>query len=175
MAIEIIPKPKVKIPPWLNFLFYFSIVLLIASPFAYFTLDYFLKKTETNLQTLEETLAEQKMPQEIALENRVFDYQKKIEDFSWLINQHLYSSKFFDFFQKICHPKIWFSQISLDLKEYQLVVSGEAETFLVLGQQLQIFKQENLIKSVNLARISMGREGGVDFSFNLLLNPIIFK
>ena len=57
----------------------------------------------------------------------------------------------------------------------KLVVSGEAETFLVLGQQFQIFKQENLIKSVNLARISMGREGGVDFSFNLLLDPIIFK
>jgi len=175
MAIEIIPKPKAKIPSWLNFLFYFSIVLLIASPSAYFALDYFLKKTEANLQTLEETLAKEKTPQEIALENRVLGHQKKTRDFSWLINQHLYSSKFFAFFQKICHPKVWFSQISLDFKASQLVVSGEAETFLVLGQQLQIFKQENLIKSVNLARISMGREGGVDFSFNLLLDPIIFK
>lgn len=175
MAIEIIPRPVKKIPPWQNILFYFSVALLLVSVSSYFGLNYFLEKSERELKDLEETLAEEKISEEIALEERVFNYQKKIRDFSTLIDRHFYPSKLFDFFQGLCHPKVWFSKFNLNFKEYALVVSGQAENFSVLGQQLLIFRQEDRILEVNLPKINIGKQGKVDFTFNFSLDPKIFK
>lgn len=174
MAIEIIPKPAQKLPLWQNILFYISIALLIASISSYFVLDHFFKKAEINFKSLEETLSK-KTPAERVLEARVSSHRKKINNFSQLINQHLYSSKFFDFFQGLSHPKIWFSEFNLNPQDNRLVVSGQAESFLVVGQQILILKQENLIQDVDLSKLSIGETGKVDFTINLSLNPNIFK
>jgi len=174
MAIEIIPKPAQKLPLWQNILFYLSIALLIASITSYFALDYFFKKAEIISNTLEEALTE-KTPAERVLEAEIFGYQKKINNFSQLINQHLYPSKFFDFFQGLSHPKVWFSEFNLNPQDNQSVVSGQAESFLVVGQQVLIFKQENLIQNVNLSNLLIGETGKIYFTINLSLNPDIFK
>jgi hypothetical protein len=175
MAIEIIPKPPVKAPSWQNILFYFSIALLITSVFSYFGLDYLLKKNKIVYQELEEALAREKTAEETALENRVFGYQKRINDFSKLINKHLYASKVFPLLESVCHPKVWFSDFDFSLKDYMVVVSGEAESFSALGQQLMIFEKEPLIKETNLSQLSLGAEGGITFTINLSLSPGAFK
>lgn len=174
MAVEIIPKPAQKLPLWQNILFYFSISLLIASVCSYFVLNHFIKKAETHLADFEETLIK-KTPAEEALETEVLEHQKKIKDFAQLIDQHLYSSKFFDFFQKLCHPRIWFSQVSLNPPDNQVAVSGEADNFVTIGQQMLIFEQESLIKEVNLSQLSIGERGNVTFTLSLSLDPEVFK
>ena len=175
MAIEIIPKPARKAPPLQNILFYFAIGLLLLSIGAYFVLDYFVKKSELTLQDLEETLAREKTEEEIILEKEVFGYQKKVEDFSTIIGQHTYASRFFSFFESLCHPKVWFSKINLDITNHKLIVSGKTDTFLILDQQLLIFQQEELIKETILTQLSIGNEGLVNFTFDLTFNPIIVK
>jgi len=175
MAIEIIPKPAEKIPFWQNFLFYFSFLLLVGSILGYFALDRFIARERMVLEELDEALTRERIAEETALENRVFGYQRKIDDFSQLIDAHLYSSKIFPFFENICHPKVWFSQFGLDFTHYELVVSGEAESFSALSQQIQIFEKEPLIKGVSLSQLSIGREGKVDFAISFYLDPKIFK
>jgi len=174
--IEIIPKPAQKLPLWLNILFYFSIGLLLATILTYFILGRSLKKSDISLKNLEETISHQeKTSEEISLEREVSDYQKKIKDFSLLFFQHRYCSKFFDFIEKNCHPKIWFSQFSLNSKQAEANLSGEAENFTVIGQQFLIFKSSPLVKNINLAQISIGRAGRVNFSLDLSLDPSVFK
>lgn len=174
MAIEIIPKPPAKIPFWLNILLYFSIILLIFSISSYFVLDYYLiKKSEITLQDLEKEIEEKKSEKK-ALEEEILNYQKKIEDFSFLLDQHLVNLNFFNFFEKISHPKVWFSDFNSIPGEAKIKVSGQAESFQVLGQQLLIFKAEPLIENLNLSEISLGEEGKIKFTFNLILSPQIF-
>ena len=175
MAIEIIPKPVRKASPLQNILFYFAIGLLLLSISAYFVLGYFIKKSELTLQDLEETLAREKTEEEIILEQEVFGYKRKVEDFSTLISQHTYASRFFNFFENLCHPKVWFSKINLDMTNHRLLVSGKTDTFLILDQQLLIFRQEELIKETILTKLSIGNEGLVNFTFDLTFNPIIVK
>ena len=175
MAIEIIPKPARKAPPLQNILFYFAIGLLLLSIGAYFILGYFVKKSELALQGLEETLAREKTEEETILEEEVFGYQRKVEDFSTLIGQHTYASKFFHFFESLCHPNVWFSKINLDMTNHKLIVSGKTDTFLILDQQLLIFQQEELIEETILIKLSIGNDGLVNFTFDLTFNPIIVK
>ena len=173
--IEIIPKPAQKLPLWQNILFYFSIAVLIASFLSYFVLDNFLKNSQKILQELGETLAGEKTSSQLLLEGEVFNYQKKIADFSQLLQSHLFTSKTLGLLERSSHPKIWFSQYNLDSTKGILILSGEAEDFSVLGQQLLIFKKEPLIKGLDLSNISIGRKGRVDFTLNLSLDPQLFR
>jgi len=173
--IEIIPKPAQKLPLWQNILFYFSIAVLIASFLSYFVLDNFIKNSQKILQELGETLAREKTGSQLLLEEEVFNYQKKIADFSQLLQNHLFTSKTLGLLERNSHPKIWFSQYNLDSTKGILALSGEAEDFSVLGQQLLIFKKEPFIKGLDLSNISVGRKGRVAFILNFSLDPKLFK
>ena len=173
--VEIIPKPTKEVPLWQTLLFYFCISLIAVMIVSYFVIDHFQKQAEGNLQSLERAIAERTTPREKALEEEVVGYKRKIEDFSSLLSHHQKTSKFFSFFEKLIHPQVWFSDFSLSLKDSRVTVSGTAESFRILGQQLIIFQKSPLIKKTDLSGISIGTEGKIHFTFNLFLAPTVFQ
>ena len=174
--VEIIPKPTPKLPfKWLNILFYFSLILVLFSIFSFFLIDHFQRKAFQTLEDLESTLAREKTPEEVALEKEIFGYQKKINDFSILLESYQPPLNFFPVLEKNSHPKVQFTDFSLNPKNLQAILSGKTESFQTLDQQLSIFKKENLIKDVNLSKLFIGKEGEVEFTLNLSLSPAIFK
>ncbi len=175
MAIEIIPRKAIPLPLWLKILFYILIALLLTTVLSYFILGQFQKKSLTALQNLEEEILKEKTPQKIAQEKEILNYQQKINDFSLILDHHLLPSKFFRFLEKTSHPRIWFSKINLSPREALAIVSGRAETFPVLGQQLQILKKEALVKNVSLAKISLGEKGEIKFTLTISFDPKFFK
>lgn len=175
MAIEIIPKEAAKLPLWQNILLYISIALVLACISSYFVLTYFIKKSDLIFQDLEKALTEARTPQQIALEEEILDYQEKIEDFSSLLLNHKKSSNFFDFLEEIIHPKVFFSEASLNIMGNQVELTGQAESFRVLGEQLLIFRNAKFIKNLSLPEVRIGKEGKIEFNFNISLNPNLFK
>lgn len=173
--VEIIPKPVEKKFNWQDIIFDFLLFLILASLLAYFILSNSLKKAETNLRNLEEALAKEKTAEEIALEKEVFDYQRKIEDFSKLINLHLFPSKFFEFIEKNSHPKIWFSKLNLNPPKKEAELAGQTENFIILGQQLQIFRSHPLARNLDLVKINLGKEGKIDFELKITFDSQLFK
>lgn len=173
--VEIIPKEAPKISQWKNILFYFSLALLIFSVVSYFILDNSLREHQEKMVELKLALVEQVTPEKNILEKEILDYQKKIEDFSQLIRQNLKTSEIFTIIQKNSHPKTWFQQFNLDAKQAQVTLSGQTQSFESLGQQLLIFREEDVVKSANLGGISISQEGRIGFDFSLSLDPKIFK
>jgi len=173
--VEIIPKTIEKSPLWQDILFYFSIGLFLASIFSFFVLDNSQKKAEDSLQNLEQSLSKAGTAGQVNLEKEIQITEKQIDDFSQVLDSHIYPSKIFDFLGKIIHPKARFKQTSLDAVKSEVSVSGEAESLTALQQQIFIFQKEPLIKSFVLNSFSIGEKGKIDFNFNLLLNPQIFS
>jgi hypothetical protein len=173
--VEIIPKPEAKLPIWQNIFLYLSFGLLLMAVLAYFILNVYLDRAETTSKNLEETLAKEKTAEEIALEEEVLDCQRRIGDFSKLIDQHLFSSKFFEFIEKNSHPQVWFSKLDLNPKEGKANLTGETDNFVVLYQQLQILRINPSVKNLNLVGIAIGKEGRVNFGLNLNFDPSLFK
>ncbi len=167
--MEIIPKKAVPLSHWVNILFYFSLVLLVFCIAGFFILSSSIKKSQKSLTDLENVFTSAKTPERIYLEEEVLKYQKKTEDFSKIVREHLETSKVFDLLQKDCHPKVWFSQFNLDSKGNQIGLSGETQSFESLGQQLLIFQGEDFIESVNLEKVSISKEGKIGFSLSLSL------
>jgi len=172
--MEIIPKKTPQIPQWLNYLFYLSVILLILVVAAIFVLDNYINKSKEALSGLDEAIKSERTQERLALEKEVQTYARKIEDFSKIISQHLENSGVFVFLQSNCHPQVWFSQFTLDSLGNKIGLDGKSKSFKSLGQQILIFQEEKLVKSVNLEKVSLNKEGGVDFSLSLILDPQIF-
>lgn len=173
--VEIIPKPIKKIPRWKNFLPYFALALLIVAVLSYYFLVQLEGRSLLTLQDLEERIASIETSEKQTLKSEILAYQNKIDNFSLLLAEHQKSSNFFKIIEDSAHPKVWFKELQLNLEKSQVVVTGFAKDFRVLGQQSFIFKNQESIQEVNLSDLSLGEGGEVEFTFRLFLNPRIFQ
>lgn len=172
--VEIIPKEAPKPSKGLNILFYFVIFLLIFAIGGYFALNNFLQKADKELASLKLNITEVMTPEKIALEKEILSFKDKIDMFSYLIEQHLESSKVFGIIQKVTHPKVWFSNFDFNSRQKTLKVSGKTQNFESLGQQLIILENEETIDNVDLETISISKEGGIEFNLSLSFKPDAF-
>jgi hypothetical protein len=171
--MEIIPKETPKIPRWLDVLFYLSAGLLIFVFISYFLVSQSIKAAAKAEQEIDLKLANE-VSKSADLKKEILTYQKKIKDFSGVINGHKETLNIFGFIEKQCHPKVWFSEFEFDTKDGSVVVSGEAQSFQALGQQMLIFRGQEMITSASLESITMDKGGVISFEISLSLNPLIF-
>lgn len=173
MAIEIIPKPKIKEIPWSDIILTTCLIIFLLCFLSYFVLVYFQTKFQQELSKLENALV--RTSSEKKLEEETLGYKRKIEDFGFLLENHRFPLNIFNFLEKNTHPKVWFSKLNLDLEKNLLTVSGQADNSEVMGQQILIFKKEALIQNLNLSNLSRGKEGKIEFDLQFTFQPQIFK
>jgi len=173
MAIEITPKTQIRKIIWPIIFLIICIVLLLILFISYFYFSESSKKIFQDIQEKERALL--KTPSERLLEKELLAYESKISTFGRLLSGHQETLNVFSFLEQVCHPKVWFNKFDFNSSSKTVDVSGEAENFIALGQQLLILKEAELLKKVNLSGISIGEEGGVDFSLQLTFESQIFK
>jgi hypothetical protein len=174
MAIDIVPKPAEKKSIRGELLFYGSIILVIAAAAAYFVISNSLKNKEKTIESLGQELERLDSLPEAALEEKILAQQEKISDFANLVNGYRHTSNIFNFIENIIHPKILFTNFSVDSVRNIVQVTGSADNFQSLGQQLIIFKRADLVKEVTLSNIAIGNKERILFAFNLLIDPRVF-
>jgi hypothetical protein len=172
--VEIIPR-KVEEDKWQRVLLYSSIFLSVVLSGAYFLLDDLGKKSEIYVEELEARIAKERTAERIALEQENFDYKKKIEAVTPFLEAHVLGSKFFEFLEDNTHPRIFFSKFNLSIEEAKVILSGKTDSFSTLEQQLSVFNQNPVVEGMSLTRVSLNKEGGIDFDLEIFLNETIFK
>lgn len=172
MAIEIIPRVKIKKISWVNIIFYLLLVLVLAFVISYLILIVYQKKLNQELEGIEKALI--RTPEEDQLEKEILNYEQKIKDFGILITAHQFPVKLFQFLEKNTHPKIRFSKFTFDAPNNRLELSGQTPDFEVLGQQMIIFQQQEFVKKIDLTNVSITKDKGIGFSLSINLDPQIF-
>ena len=173
--VEIIPKSIEKVSNYQKKLFYFSIFLFLSLIVSYFILTSLLQKSETLSSNLTETISRGKTSEIISLEKEALNYQKKIQNFFPLLENHKFPSKFFEFFEANTHPRVFFSKISLNSQASLADITGQTDSFFTLGQQLLVFEKRTEVVTLNLAKVSIGQTGKIEFTLNLSFNPNFLK
>ncbi len=174
MAIEIIQKPKPKIPFWAKILLGSAIGLLLVAVGAYFFLDYTSKKTS---QRINDTQAEinSLVIANREVENKVLTYEKKIGDFASLVVSHQKPLNILLFLEQKTHPRVRFTSFAFDSAKTSVAVEGQAASFIALGQQMLILKKETILKNITLSGLSLSENGEIEFSLQLVFDPQIVK
>lgn len=175
MVQELIPKEKLKGPSIVNSLFYLSLILLIILGALYLGMRIKVSSLKSQIEETKVNVTRIKTEADKETERQVLGYQKKIKDFSDLFSEHKIVSSFLKFLRESTHPKVSFSELSLNTKTANVLLGGETEDFKTLGEQMLYLKGAELIKGLDLSNLSLGKEGEVQFNINLFLDPKIFK
>jgi len=173
MAIEIIPKRKVKKVFWANIVLYLLLIIFLGFLVSYFILNKSQQKLTQEISELEKNLT--RTPAEKSLEEELTGYQEKVKDFGTLISNHQFPVNIFDFFEKVSHPKTWFNRFDLLPEQGAVSLSGQTDSFETLAQQILILKKEKFVKDINLPKVSISKEGKISFELQLTFDPEIFK
>jgi len=181
MAIEIgSQKEKEEQLPLLNVFFYAGIALLVLSAGSYFYINNYLNvKASEDLQAVKSAIDEKNTPEFKALEKEISTWDKKIKDYNLLFSSHGQPSNIFALLEKLTHPKVWwkdfaFESISLNTVS-SVKLTGTADSFISLQQQILILEKENFVKKINLSRVSLSKTGQVDFGLEVSLYPGILN
>lgn len=173
--VGIIPKPIKKTSRLYEFSPYIVFGLVVAVASASVALFYLENKTSKTLWDLQEKIAQVGTKDEKAIEMQVLLDKQKIDDFSKLFADHQRASNFFKFLEENSHSKIWFNKLELSTQDSQVVLSGETSNFETLGQQIVIFQNRELVKTIKISDLAIGKDGRANFTFSLSLDPKIFK
>jgi hypothetical protein len=174
MAIEIINTVEKKgIHFWVALLLLASVIGSLGLLISYFYFVGAIGDMEAKSMEIEFSL--NKTSEEMVLENRLLSTEGKISSFSSLLANHKNIAKVFDVLEKNTHPKVWFSAFSFSRDKNTVNLSGEADSFIVLGQQISILEKEPLFKNITLSGVSMSEEKKANFSLEIVLDPQIYK
>jgi len=171
----IIPKPIKKTPRLYELAPYISFGLAFVVVLAYVALFFVGNRTSQTLWDLEDKIAQVGTKEEKNIETQLLLDKQKIDDFAVLFSDHKQASNFFDFLEENCHPKIWFNKLELNTQDFQVILTGETSNFETLGQQIVIFQEQELVKSIEISDLSVAKNGRANFAVILHLDPQIFK
>ena len=172
MAIEIISKSKIRKTSLTSIPFLILAAIFLAFLFSYFALNFYQKKLTREISEIEKSL--QKSPSEKNLEDGIFSYQRKLEDINPLLSNHKAVVNLFNNLGKNIHPKAWLQKFKLNMDEKTIYVFGSTDTFEILGQQILIFEKQEFIKNTNIDRVSIGKDGKINFELQIIFDPKIF-
>ena len=166
---DIIPKQKIRYPLWFRALSSASVAFFLISIVSFFGLIYLQGHEHNRAENLQTLLSQGKLPQEVELEEQIFAVKERIEDFTKVVRTRRDLRPFLAFFEENTHPGIYFSQFNLEAVNRTVSITGSAESFQALEQQIQIFKEHEDIGVMVLSSIGFGEEGQVSFGFELEL------
>jgi len=170
MAIKLIPQEKTfRESRWLTLFLILSIVLFLVVFSAYFFIGYLIDVSGQNVEYNRKVISARRAG-ERELEDKVFGYEQKIADFPLLLEKQKNISEFFENLQKVVHPQIWFSELEFNVPGEVVILRGEAESFQVLSQQEELFRQNPFFSEIDLHNASPTEEGKIEFNLSLFLN-----
>lgn len=174
MDFSIIYQLRTKKFWWLDVIFYFVISLLIATAFCYIIFSIKISMQNKQINDLKAAIETVGTEQQLAYEKEVITYQKKINDFAEVFQNHGFSSNVFVFMEAQTRPNVWFQNFSMDQKGAKINLSGEADDMDAFSRQVSIFERNEYVDNINLLNSSLGESDRVGFNLNLTLNTKIF-
>jgi hypothetical protein len=174
MDFGIIYQLRTKKFWWIDTIFYFVVALLLATIICYLIFTTKISFQEKRLKDLENSMANVGTAQQKELESKVLDYQKKIDNFAILLQNHKIPTNIPDFLEKTTLPNVWFYTFLITAKISGIQLSGEAENMPTLSRQISIFEGNELVKTISDLSSEITSSGRVRFSVNLSFDPNIF-
>ncbi len=156
-------------------MFYFALSLLAAAVLCYFIFSAKVAIQKKDIKELDAALESVGTNQQKEFEKTVFDYQRKINDFTALLKNHQFVSTIFSFMERQTFFNIWFDKFTLNKRDGDVDMSGEADNMAALARQVSAFEKNEYIKKITVLSSKIGGSGMVDFNLNVLMDPKIFN
>lgn len=176
MAIEITPQKKSRATLFATIAGIIAafLILTLAGSYLYFYITNRgladkIQELKDNSLDLDQTIRNK--------ENELSVFQRRIDDFGFLLTKHKYILNVFSAIEGKTIPFMWFKSFEFQPEtDRAVLLSGETNSFFAIEQQIAVFKGHNLIEDVNLGEITINEEEGkIEFGLRLVFSPEIFE
>ena len=152
-----------------------ALILFLASIFIYLGLIFGygpylesqIAKADVEIKTLTDTVSKDD-------QERFIQFYSQLSNLESLLNNHILSSKIFPQLEKISNKKVYFNIANIKVENKLMELDGVADSYAVLGEQLEAFNQTKEISRYILNQ-SQAEEGAVRFKVTLYLNDSLIK
>lgn len=175
MAFNLLYQLKNKESLWMDVVFYFVVTLLIVVVFSFgiFVLKIYLQNQK--ISEVDKMMALYGTREQKMAEKEVFDYKKKIDDFTAIIASRKISLNVLTFIEEKTLPNVWFSDFDMSGSINRIRLSGESENMETFGRQVQVFeKSHDYIKEIIVLDSQLDSTGKIKFAISFSLDPKIF-
>lgn len=174
-SFDIIPKPKLAIPRWVNLSLIGASVLVAVAGGLFFYFSFQTSSWDKKVQAKEADYAVLNTPENQALEKEVGRLSSQLEKFSEAFSARKSSAGFFDFLRTNCHPLVSFSALDFSVDTGESVLSGRTNSYQSLSEQAVILKDLPGVSNLSVSDISLSKEGEVVFKIRFTLNQDFFN
>lgn len=157
-----------------DIVFYISISCLISAVLCYFIFSAKIGSQKNEIMQIDSSMATIGTQAQKDREADIFNYQKKINDFSLLLKNRKSSLNILSFLEKQTLSNVWFNRFSLSEKDKSIALSGEAENMEVLSRQVMLLESNEYVKKIDVLSSNLGNLSRISFNLNIILDPKLF-
>lgn len=111
----------------------------------------------------------------VAEQESLIRFYSQLTNLKTILGAHIAPSLFFNWFQGVAQPNVYYSKMTLNVDARQLTLTGVSKTVEDAAEQLALFQNDPNIASVSFNNIGSGGNGFWQFVVNLTLNPSLLS
>ncbi|MGB9681056.1 MAG: hypothetical protein ACPLXL_00665 [Minisyncoccia bacterium] len=176
-------KVKPISAPWPKGLLIFFVILFILVLGINFLLKFYLLNQEREINGLQTQLESVRASLDKEKEEEILRLEKKIDKLSFLLNNHLAFSIFFNWLEKYTHPDIYYLGLDYSLDNQKVTLEGIAKNNLALAEGVEagvinkMINSTQLVEGVALKNLELENVEKTKFSLDIYLKSsgLLFK
>ncbi|MDD5738744.1 MAG: hypothetical protein PHY72_02370 [Candidatus Pacebacteria bacterium] len=174
-VLNIIPKPKIVLPFWVNPLVLASGVILLIMTGLFVFYHFQALSWESKAKVEESNYLALATPENKAIEEKAGKISQQLEKFFQAFENHKFSYILFNFLKDNCHPNVSFSSLNFNSNSGKVSLAGQTNNYNSLGEQIAVLKSVKEISALEVSDIVLDKEGNVTFRLNFIVDPNFFK
>ncbi len=171
--VRVIPKEEVreKESLFIKFLFWFALLLLVASGGLAYLADWKVNTDQEALASIENRMSQVGTKEQKEFKEQIFTYKKKIDDVVLILKNHKAPTQLFKIIESSIHPSVVITDFSYrGLGQEKVNISGQVSDLTSLSQQIVMFESNPDISKVMLSSVSGGKSAQIIFKMDLTIN-----
>lgn len=155
------------------------VILIFLSLLVYGGLFFYNRSLSGQLSTLQGQIEEIDKQRDEKFEKEVVSLEKVLKNLKIILKNHFYWTNIFSALENLAVPQLSFSDFSGKVEvdgSVNLLLKGKTMGYTYLAKQMLSLSQEELVSKIELLGVTLGTEGGLEFSLNVIfLKDILLK
>jgi len=151
-----------------------ALLFLVFTFVVYQGVVFYGKSLESDLEQIVVRAGEISQTRNTELEERAFEFSKKLDSIEYLLENHIYPSKLFAFIEGIVHPRVQITSFRFSVDGSSIDLKGATTGYITLAEQIIFFKNTDTIHDVKISNIKVEKSGKVSFSASFGIDKEIY-
>jgi hypothetical protein len=153
----------------------FGLVVILVVVAAYWAIYFYKGYLRDNIEQVVTRVEEVNAERDVPMEDEVLALDAKLSDIGLLLDNHIFTTKMFEFVENVTHPKVYFSSFSFEASRGAITVSGVTDSYVTFGEQYLYLDDLEEVSNVKISSVQVTKDGQVRFGLSFNIDSSIYR